>query len=149
LSVVVAPASLPLRIGSSVFYPPPSGRISRREATSHHPFQEGLCAQHYRKLQLGDTGDGLPTGLSADCKHLLHSLLQPDAYKRLTAAQALGHPWLGGKISGQVARSPSPPPSGRGSYATSSCQQYEDATIAILQSELSSKVRLCASIWGE
>jgi len=126
----------------------PTGRIFRREATTHHPFQAGRCAQHYRKLQLGETGDGLPTGLSADCKDLLHRLLQPDVYKRLTAAQALGHPWLGG-TSGQVPRSPCALPSGRGSDAPSSRQQYEDATIAVLQAELSSKVRLCARVWRE
>jgi serine/threonine protein kinase len=50
--------------------------------------------QHYRRLQVGDLGDALPAALSTEARQLLRALLQPHAHRRLTAQQALAHPWL-------------------------------------------------------
>jgi serine/threonine protein kinase len=121
--------------------------------------------QHYRRLQVGDLGDALPAALSTEARQLLRALLQPHAHRRLTAQQALAHPWLLAGVTTQheaqrsttqheaqrsttqheAQRSTTQHEAQRSTSqheAQRSTTQYEAAAVAILRAELSSQA-LC------
>lgn len=50
------------------------------------------------------------TGLSPEVKHFINSLLVVDPRARMTARQALTHPWIRGKKIGQQRPAPAPRP---------------------------------------
>jgi hypothetical protein len=112
--------------------------------------------QHYRRLQVGDLGDALPAALSTEARQLLRALLQPHAHRRLTAQQALAHPWLLAGVTTQHEAQRSTTQYEAQRFTTQheaqrsttqheaqrSTTQYEAAAVAILRAELSSQA-LC------
>ncbi len=59
----------------------------------------------FEKIKKGnyDADDPIWENISQEAKGLVAQLLTVDTAKRLTAAQALDHPWVQGKVGGSAA----------------------------------------------